>query len=54
LPEVVLEASLAGIATALIARLLGRRVSRTTVLPFGPFIAAAAWLVWLYGVPFTE
>jgi leader peptidase (prepilin peptidase)/N-methyltransferase len=51
LPSVVLEASVAGIAAALIAHLLGRRVSRTTALPFGPFIAAAVWLVWLYGVP---
>jgi leader peptidase (prepilin peptidase)/N-methyltransferase len=54
LPAVVLEASLAGIAAALVARVLGRRVSRTTALPFGPFIAAAIWLVWLYGVPFAE
>jgi len=54
LPWVVLEASLAGIAAALLARLLGRRVSRTTALPFGPFIAAAIWLVWLYGMPLTE
>jgi leader peptidase (prepilin peptidase)/N-methyltransferase len=51
LPWVVLEASVAGIAAALISRLLGRRVSGTTALPFGPFIAAAVWLVWLYGVP---
>jgi leader peptidase (prepilin peptidase) / N-methyltransferase len=54
LPWVVLEASLAGIAVALVARLLGRRISRTTALPFGPFIATAIWLVWLYGVPLTE
>jgi leader peptidase (prepilin peptidase)/N-methyltransferase len=51
LPSVVLEASVAGIAVALIAHVLGHRVSRTTALPFGPFIAAAIWLVWLYGVP---
>lgn len=54
LPWVVLEASVAGIAAALIARLLGRRVGATTALPFGPFIAVAVWLVWLYGVPMTE
>jgi leader peptidase (prepilin peptidase)/N-methyltransferase len=51
LPAVVLEASLAGIAAALVARVLGRRIGPTTMLPFGPFIAAAIWLVWLYGVP---
>lgn len=49
LPWVVLEASLAGIAAALAARLLGHDVSRDTALPFGPFLAAAIWLVWLYG-----
>jgi leader peptidase (prepilin peptidase)/N-methyltransferase len=54
LPAVVLEASLAGIAAALVARVLGRRIVATTVLPFGPFIAAAIWLVWLYGAPFAE
>ncbi len=54
LPWVVLEASVAGIAAALVARLLGRRISGTTALPFGPFIAAAVWVVWLYGVPAGE
>jgi leader peptidase (prepilin peptidase)/N-methyltransferase len=54
LPWVVLEASLAGIGAALIARLLGHRISGTTALPFGPFIALGIWLVWLYGVPMTE
>ena len=39
------------IAAALVARVLGRRIGPTTMLPFGPFIAAAIWLVWLYGVP---
>ncbi len=51
LPWVVVEASVGGIVVALIARLLGHRISRSTALPFGPFIAAAIWLVWLYGVP---
>lgn len=54
LPWVVLEASLAGIGAALIARLLGHRISGATALPFGPFIALGIWLVWLYGVPMTE
>jgi leader peptidase (prepilin peptidase) / N-methyltransferase len=51
LPWVVLEASLAGIAVAAIAWLLGRHVRRTTAVPFGPFIAISIWMVWLYGVP---
>ncbi len=54
LPSVVLEASVAAIAAALIGHLLGRRISRTTALPFGPFIAVAVWLVWLYGMPLQE
>lgn len=54
LPWVVLEASLAGIAAALAARLLGWQVSRATALPFGPFLAAAIWLVWLYGMPLSR
>ncbi len=54
LPWVVLAASLAGIAAALIARLLGHPVSRATALPFGPFLAIAIWLVWLYGVPVPQ
>jgi len=51
LPWVVFEAALAGIAATLIARVFGHRVSRTTAVPFGPFIAIAVWLVWLYGIP---
>ncbi len=54
LPWVVLEASLAGIAAALTARVLGRHISRATALPFGPFLAIAIWLVWLYGVPLPQ
>ncbi len=53
LPWVVLAASLGGIAAAFIARLLGHRVTRTMAMPFGPFIAAATWLIWLYGVPLS-
>jgi leader peptidase (prepilin peptidase)/N-methyltransferase len=51
LPWVALEASVAGIAAAAIARLLGYRIGRTTAMPFGPFMAAAIWAVWLYGLP---
>lgn len=54
LPWVVVGASLGGIAAALIAALLGHRISRTTAVPFGSFIAAATWLVWLYGLPLPQ
>ena len=29
----------------------GRQVSAGVALPFGPFLAAGIWLVWLYGPP---
>ena len=29
----------------------GRQVSARVALPFGPFLAAGIWLVWLYGPP---
>lgn len=51
LPWVVLEASAAGIVAALLARAFGQAIGRTTKLPFGPCIAAAIWLTWLYGTP---
>jgi leader peptidase (prepilin peptidase) / N-methyltransferase len=42
-----------GAVAALIAAgglmLLGVRLGRTSALPFGPFLAAAIWLVWLFG-----
>lgn len=48
LPSVVLVAALAALATALPARLAGRLGAGAEV-PFGPFLAAGLWLVWLYG-----
>jgi prepilin signal peptidase PulO-like enzyme (type II secretory pathway) len=42
-----------GAAAALVAAagmmLAGRRLDRYSALPFGPFLAGAAWLVWLFG-----
>ena len=54
LPWIVVGASLGGIVAALIACLLGHRISRTTAIPFGCFIAVATWLVWLYGLPIPQ
>jgi leader peptidase (prepilin peptidase)/N-methyltransferase len=49
LPWVVLGAAIAGIALAGGLALSGRRVTGRTILPFGPCLAIAIWLVWLYG-----
>lgn len=51
LPAVLLGAALAGLAWALFLRLRGRALSATTALPFGPFLALAAWAVLL--VPYA-
>jgi leader peptidase (prepilin peptidase)/N-methyltransferase len=48
LSPIVLIAALGGIAAALVLRLRGRQVEATTALPFGPALALALWLVWLY------
>jgi len=49
LPSVVAGAALAGLAAAGAMMLTGRRLDRYSALPFGPFLAAATWLVWLFG-----
>jgi leader peptidase (prepilin peptidase)/N-methyltransferase len=49
LPSVLAGAALGGLAAAGGMMLAGRRLDRYSALPFGPFLAAATWLVWLYG-----
>ncbi len=44
LPAVIFAASALGIVAALLAMALGRKLTRETRIPFGPFIAAATWL----------
>lgn len=51
LPEVILIAALAALAAALCLRLAGVRLDARSALPFGPFLAIALWLLWLYGPP---
>ena len=46
---VILLAALGGLAWALGRRLRGYRLAAATVLPFGPWLAAATWLLWLLG-----
>lgn len=48
LPMVVLLAALLGLAAAGLLALSGRRLHAGTALPFGPCLAAATWVVWLY------
>ena len=49
-PQVVLIAAGLALAAAVITS-LGRRVplSAATRIPFGPYLAIAIWLIWLYG-----
>jgi len=51
LPSVILVAALAGLVAAGIMQLAGARLRAHSALPFGPFLAIATWLVWLFGPP---
>ena len=51
LAPTLLVASLSGLAAALISHAAGRPITAVTRVPFGPFLAGAIWLIWLYGVP---
>ena len=45
----IFGAAASGLAFAGVAAMSGRRLTATTALPFGPFLALAAWMAWLYG-----
>lgn len=49
LPTVVLYAAFIGLALVLARRARGQAMQATDRLAFGPALAAATWLVWLYG-----
>lgn len=49
LPSVIFLSSLLGLIFVSVVKVSGRRVSFVSALPFGPFLAVAGWLVWLYG-----
>jgi leader peptidase (prepilin peptidase) / N-methyltransferase len=51
LPWVMLLAAVLGLALALLHRARGMRLTRETALPFGPPLALAIWIIWLYGFP---
>ncbi|HUN38860.1 MAG TPA: A24 family peptidase [Acetobacteraceae bacterium] len=49
LPSLVMTAATTALACACLAAIAGRSIRATTAVPFGPFLAAAFWLLWLYG-----
>ena len=49
LPQVILIAALSALAAAGCLRLSGMRLGIHSALPFGPFLALATWLLWLFG-----
>jgi leader peptidase (prepilin peptidase)/N-methyltransferase len=48
LPVVLFMASCLGLAAAGAGALAGRRMTASTAIPFGPYLAGAGWLLWLY------
>jgi leader peptidase (prepilin peptidase)/N-methyltransferase len=48
LPEVILFAALSALAAAACLRLAGLRLGIHSALPFGPFLALATWILWLW------
>ena len=49
LPQVLLTACLLALAGVAALMAAGRKMTMKTAIPFGPFLAFATWLVWLYG-----
>lgn len=48
-PAVLFLGACLGLLVVAVMRFGCREISRTTPLPFGPFLAAAFWIVWLHG-----
>lgn len=49
LPSVLLWASAAGLSLVAARLLVGKRISATDRMPFGPCLAAGIWLTWMLG-----
>jgi leader peptidase (prepilin peptidase)/N-methyltransferase len=49
LPDVVLLAAVLGLGLVAIMHIRGRTMDRLTMIPFGPCLAPALWIVYLYG-----
>lgn len=50
LPTVLLGATLLALGYVLVRQARGHRLGAQDALPFGPFLAAATWGVWLWGL----
>jgi leader peptidase (prepilin peptidase)/N-methyltransferase len=48
LPQVVLAAAVAGLLAVFGLRLAGVQLGARSAIPFGPFLAFATWLIWLF------
>ena len=48
LPQVILLAALSALGAAVCLRLAGIRLGIHSALPFGPFLALATWVLWLF------
>lgn len=51
LPWVALLAALFGLMFALVNRCRGQQLTSLTLIPFGPSLALAIWIIWLIGMP---
>jgi leader peptidase (prepilin peptidase)/N-methyltransferase len=49
LPTIILLSTGLALSALVLKALLGERLSATDRLPFGTYLVAAGWLVWLYG-----
>jgi leader peptidase (prepilin peptidase) / N-methyltransferase len=49
LPQVILVAAISALIAASCLRLGGVRLHAHSAMPFGPFLALATWILWLYG-----
>jgi len=49
LPDLILGAATVALVVALCLQLWGVRLGAASALPFGPFLALAAWAIWLFG-----
>ena len=47
LPQVILVSAMTGLIFALALRVSGRQIDGVTMLPFGPFLALATWIIWI-------
>jgi leader peptidase (prepilin peptidase) / N-methyltransferase len=49
LPQVIFGAAVSALVAVVALRLAGVRLRAHSALPFGPFLALATWLIWLFG-----